>query len=36
MFVSLQVEGFSTVVDAVGVEPAVLREGLGDSSLITG
>jgi len=23
-------------VDAVGIEPVVLREGLGDSSLITG
>ncbi|CAM9895402.1 unnamed protein product [Ectocarpus sp. 6 AP-2014] len=32
----LEVGGFSTVVDAVGVEPVVLREGLGASSLITG
>eukprot|EP00752_Nemacystus_decipiens_P011815 g10484.t1 len=32
----LEIGGFSTVVDAVGVEPVVLREGLGDSSLITG
>ncbi|CAM9117627.1 unnamed protein product [Ectocarpus fasciculatus] len=32
----LEVGGFSTVVDAIGVEPVVLREGLGDSSLITG
>lgn len=31
-----KVEGFSTVVDAVGMEPVVLREGLGDSTLITG
>ncbi|CAM9131334.1 unnamed protein product [Pylaiella littoralis] len=31
----LQIGGFSTVVDAVGVEPKVVREGLGDPSLIT-
>lgn len=34
--VSLQVGGFSTVVDALGSEPVVLREGLGDPALIVG